>query len=595
MRNLLPFAGTATLSFIVGYALVGWRASDVPPTQRVFVSNFVSEQSTPDDSTRDSTSPARTQRVLALGDDLQGIEKGHAFYTALHKLDAGDLLAGAEQIAVLVKRLKANSEESASAVCAAWLEHWLEVDSSTALRWLEQSTLLDDLYEEQNGPSLLSALSGPRSAAFSVLARRHPDWTRQYLAAREPGPRRDIGVYQLHNELARRDPVKAKALLESFAGDANRAAAIQGYVAGLSVVDARAGFETVLAESAGPLRDELMQIVLRESSHRGVTTVRDLLDRIADPILRRRMVAEAALNIGWHSSDALLPWLMEEAQRPVPSGVTEEFDYWTRYVAQALTTTVNGDCIPAINWAASLENDPDRKLLCRMLDLASWEPAMARDWLTSHPAALQGKALDNFSLSLARMARYDPTATCAWADALPPGPLRDRAQFQVALSSGGEGNIDQAMAAYRSVATEDPKGELARQLAMVLARQDGAIAAQWATGMKEGDIRSAALTAAAEQWTQDDPRGAALWIAALPPGMDRDRVVREYAAKVVFADPVTAAEWVTQVEDPGVRTSAAKAVFMTWNQEDPVASRTWLRALTGVEEEWRTQALSETR
>jgi hypothetical protein len=596
MRTLLPFAGTAALSFILGYTLMRWHAPEALPRQQSYVSDSVVKTSKPDDSTDASTSSARIQTILELGQDIQGIEKEHAFFTALQKLDAGDLLAGADQFADLLKRTRKTSQDKASAMCEAWLECWLELDSPTALRWIENSTLLDDLYQAQNGTSLLNILSGPQSAAFKVLARRHPDWTRQYLAAREVGPRRDIGIYQLHNELARKDPGKAKGLLESFAGDANRAAAIQGYVAGMSVVDARAGFETALSEPTGPLRDELMQIVLRETSRRGVASVRELLDRIADPVLRRRMVAEAALNISWHSREDPLPWLMEEAQRPAPPGGTEGYDYWTNYVGQALTTTVNGDCAPAVNWAASLENDPDRKLLHRILgNWASSNPAAARDWLSAHPSALEGKGLDSFSSSLARMARNDAAATRAWADALPPGALRDRAQFQIALSSGTEGNLDQAIAAYRSVSTSDPKGELAKQLAVVLTKQDGAIAAQWATGMKEGDVRSAAIAAVAEQWTQIDPRGSAQWIVTLPPGAVRDRAVREFAAKVVYAEPVTAAEWVAQVADPGVRTEAARLVFTIWNWEDPVASRVWLRSLPGVEEKWRTDALHNTK
>ena len=54
--------------------------------------------------------------------------------------------------------------------------------------------------------------------------------------------------------------------------------------------------------------------------------------------------------------------------------------------------------------------------------------------------------------------------------------------------------------------------------------------------------------------------------------------------KAVRADPETAAQWVEQVADPGLRSETAKTVFARWTIQDPVAARAWLRDLSGVEE-----------
>ena len=526
-----------------------------------------------------AASHERLQAVLALGEKNRGLAEDQALFAAVQKLDARDLLAGVDEFVALVKRRDELFNRAASPLCEAWFEHWLDVDTPGALRFLGTSPMLQELYNP-SGSSLLNRVDSAQGSAFKILARRQPEWTQQFLAAMKPGPQREVGVYQLLREVAQQDSAKAQQFLAGFTVGENRPAAVQGCVSGLVAGNVRAGFEVALAEAAGPFREELLKVAFRGAAERGIGTVRELLDRIDDPALRRRLAAEAVRQVGWESREDLLPWIMEETQR------TTAIEGWEAGAwGQALGQSSGTNVVAAADWAATLKSDPERKLLLSILGYVSG--AGLRDWLGGHASALDAPTLERLGYVMTNLARNDPEATREWAAALPAGPLRERAQFQVALSSGAEGNLSQAEAIYESLAARDTSGELAKQLATVLAVQDGAAAAEWAMRRPEGPARAAALKVVAEQWSQRDPRGAAVWLGQMPPGAEHDVAVREYAAKLAFLEPSAAAEWIEQVADPTMRGEAAVSVFFTWNYEDPVAAHAWLRALPGVDEKWR--------
>jgi hypothetical protein len=541
--------------------------------------------SEPADTSPDA-SKARIQAVITLSEKYRGLAEDHALFGALQKLDARDLLASADDFAARFKRESSPFGGQAVELAEAWTEHWLDLDAPAALRVLSSSALLKEVPEFH---SLSSRVNGVEGAIFKILARRQSAWLQEYLTGLKPGPQQEVGIYHLLREGAQQDAAKARRLLADFSAGANRPAAVQGYVTGLATVDFRASFDTAAAEPAGPFREELLKVGLREAASRGVGAVRELLERIDDPTLRRALGGEAALEIVWRSRDDPLPWLMEEAQRTPASAVPKSgFDFWNNHVAQALQTI--GSTAPAADWAMTLPNDPEKKLLLNIL--GDWrDPAGLRSWLTIHAVELDTTVLEKLGSALKNMIRTDAAGAGEWAAALPSGPLREQVQFQIALSSGAEGNLAQAAAAYESVAARDTTGALAKQLATVLATQDGAAAAEWAMGMPGGPARAAVVGAVAEQWSQRDPGGAAEWLEQMSSSAERDTAVREYAAKVVYADPAAAAEWVEQVADPDARAKAAEQVFYTWRFEDPVASHAWLRALPGVPEKWRADFL----
>lgn len=592
VRTLLPFTLAGLAGFGAGYAvtLFGRRetaeAEKQPAASSIIVAEPVAKKSRPASSA--AGSKERIATVLAMGEKQRGLAEDHALFVAISKLTAPDFLAGGAELLALFKKGDSPFGSPNLALAEAWMERWLEVDVAAALRFIGSST---SFIENPPGMSLRSRASSVQGGIFAVLARRQPGWTQQYLAALKPGPQRDVGVFQLLKECAQQNAAKSREVLASFSEGANRPAAVQGYVTGLTATDVRAGFDVAAAEPAGPFRKELLEVVFHKAAERGIGVVRELLDCVDDAELRRDLAADSALELSWRSRDDPLPWLMEEAQRtPLPAKSKGEFDRWTSYVTQALATS--GNVARAADWAATIANDPEKELLLGLL--GRWDQrddAGLRSWLASHADALNTSVLEKLGRTITDMARRDGIGTRAWAAALPHGPLREQAQFQIALSSGAEGDLAPAAAAYASVAGSDTSGALAKQLATILAKQDGSESAKWAMAMPNGPARAAAMAAVAEQWSQRDPRGAAEWLAQMPPGAERDSAVREYAAKVVYADPRAGAEWVEQVADPAARAKAAESVFWTWNHEDPIASRAWLRALPGVTETWRADFL----
>ncbi len=589
MRTLIAHALAGLVSVAAGFAIARSFRSE----NKVSASSFRSTSREPTEvsvPTSINDAPAesknRIHAVLTLGEKQRDLDEDRALFNALEKLDAHDLLAGADEFAALLKKQDSRFGGQPGELAEAWIERWLDVDGPGALRWLASSSVLD----ERNfaGSSMRNRVSGVPGSIFNVLARRHSEWLRGYLATLKPGKPRDVGIYQLLREGARLDEANARTLLAEYAESPNRAAAVQGCVSGLSEVDFRAGFDLGAAEPAGPFRKELLETALRESASRGTGAVGELLDRIDDPALRRELAAGAVLEISWRSRENPLPWIMEEAERSVPAAAAAgPYDTWNSNVAQAMREYVDAT---AADWAVTLPNDPEKRMFAGLLgEWVNHDGPGARAWLTEHAAELNTTAVEKLGGTITYMARTDADATRAWAAALPPGGLRELAQFQIALGAGAEGDIAQAAAAYGSVA--DPKGDLAKQLATVIAKQDGAAAAEWAMAMPDGPSRASAITAVARQWTRHDPRGAAEWLGRMPAGAEHDDAVREYATTVVFADPAAASEWVTQVADPNVRADAAAKVFGLWSLEDPMASRAWLRELPGVDEKWRTDFL----
>ena len=589
MRSLLPFALAALAGLGVGFATTRFGGTGpallagTPAAHSTVVAEPAAKMDRP--SSSPGGSKERIADVLSVGAKYRGLAEDHALFLAISKLEAPDFLAGADEMLALLMKADSPFGSRNLAVAEAWIEKWLEVDGTAALAFLGSSTKFKEV---PPGMSLINQVNSVQGGIFSVLARRQPVWTQQYLAALKPGPQRDVGVYQLLKESAQQNAAKSREILASFSEGANRPAAVQGYVTGLAARDVRAGFDVALAEAAGPFREGLFQVVLRSAAERGVGVVRELLDRIDDPALRRDLAGHSALELSWRSGDDLLPWLMEEAQRtPAASAANRGFDYWLTYVAQALGT--RGDVARAVDWAATLANDPEKKLLLNLL--SRWDETGLRSWLASHAELLDASVLEKLGRTIMDMARRDGAGTRAWAAALPSGALREQAQFQIALSSAAEGDVAPAVAAYASVAGNDTNGALAKQLAAVLAKQEGSAAAEWVMSLPNGQARAAAIGALAEQWSQRDPRGAAEWLGQMPPGAERDSAVGEYAAKVVYADPRAAAEWVAQVGDATARAKAAESVFWIWSNEDPIASRVWLRTLPGVDETWRADFL----
>ena len=592
MRHILPIAAAALASFVLGFAGIWWMDRASPPAGESRAVTLAPAQKSVPRVGRTDESPAaskeRIDAVIANYHKDSGPTRDHDLYAALRKLDARDFPAGAEAMLALLNPSPHWISGSNRELCEAWIDCWLDVDAPGALRFLGTSPFLEKIDQSMKGMRPEDRAYSLAGAPYQVLARWEPDWTFQYLAGKPPGADRDVGIYVLLEQTARQDSAKARQFLASFSDGVNRRDAVQGFVAGLSEGNARASFDVAMAEAAGPFRQQLLMTAMGGASSRGVATVSELLDRIDDPEFRRKLAARAVWGIANGSRENPLPWIVEESRRPaMVAGWKDQYDQWSGSIAGAVQ---GANVAAAADWAASLAEDSEKKTLGKIAYDWAWRnPDSLREWLEENASTLDATAMEKLSGGIERMTEEDAGAVRAWADSLPPGGLRDQVRFQIALDAGAKSDLARAASAYESVAANDLTGALAKQLATVLAKQDGSVAAEWAMRRPAGPARAAAITAVAGQWGQRDPHGAAAWIGQMPGGNDRDAAVREYAGKVVYADPAAAAEWVGQVADPSVRAEAAESVFWVWSMENPAASREWLRALTGVDEAWKVK------
>jgi len=111
-------------------------------------------------------------------------------------------------------------------------------------------------------------------------------------------------------------------------------------------------------------------------------------------------------------------------------------------------------------------------------------------------------------------------AARTWADALPPGDLRDSVQKQLARALAEQGEPAEAskvLAQFGGAA--DPK--IAADVAKSWARRDPQAAADWAIAQPAGAAQSGAIASVVRTWANDAPKGVGVWLAQFPPGEAR--------------------------------------------------------------------------
>ncbi|MDQ3622728.1 MAG: hypothetical protein M3463_09595, partial [Verrucomicrobiota bacterium] len=407
-----------------------------------------------------------------------------------------------------------------------------------------------------------------------------------------PKQERSKAIAIVFSELARQDPGKARRALEKFADPADRQQAMAGYVRGLASVDPRAAFEFALSAPEVSDRGALLREPIDQAAKQGTTPVREMLARVSDPALRRGLLDFAAFALSHQSKENPLPWMIEEASSQSSSRGSQSY-MWASYLAKNL---VAHDPVGGAEWALSLPKDGGRRVLENLFGMWAWVDSKAMlNWLAEKAPAAGSPLSARLSEIMVECAKSNPAQLHNWAEKLPPGTLRDHAQFQLALQHAGRGDLERARASYESVAPSDHSGELAKQFAKIFTAGNASAAAEWSLQRSEGPSRQGAIAVVAQEWARQDPGAAAAWIDRLPAGATRDAAIREYAAVAAHADGPPAAAWVEQVSDPAIRAQATEKLFFVWSREAPRDARAWLRGLTGVDEQWKADFLRRVR
>ena len=503
----------------------------------------------------------------------------HALAAALLRMEAGDFQASAEGVLEVLNRNN-GSLDSQAALAEAWLGRWLELDSVGALRFLEALPIFTTLQTHDNlGGSLSNRMRTSLGGGFTALARKQPEWLLKYLVGLPEGHARELGMYALLRGMAQGGVERARRVLMDLPKGKDRAAAVEGFVPELARTNPMAGLNLARSELEGPQRLELMRAVFDRTGLSGLNGVKALLDQITDPKVRRNCVVFALSAVAFDGRNNLLPFVKDESARMAAElGENADFPGWARYLPYAAK---GAQARAFAEWTLEFSADKNGEMLQHIArNWASQSPEEFAAWVRERAGALDAAQVTKLSAVIGALT-YNVEAARTLSEALPAGPLRDQARFQVAMEAGKKGDFTQAMEAYRSVAPTDAKGTLAGRLAGVLVGMDGAVAADWAGQQPPGKARDEALRVVAELWSMRDVRGAAQWLETLPAGAERDRAVRTYATTVVVADAQAASEWVSQVADPLVRRKTAETVFERWSIQDPVAARAWLGSLGG--------------
>ena len=195
--------------------------------------------------------------------------------------------------------------------------------------------------------------------------------------------------------------------------------------------------------------------------------------------------------------------------------------------------------------------------------VAAWaekEPTAAFDWARAHGLSLLDGMPQSLRNSIAEKApihmwetngnplttamRQKPDATLAWVLALPAGAERERYLAFIV------GNLDAAKAKpLLAELPPDAAAHIARQLS-----QDIDKAREWTESLPVGPMREQAWAALGA--TRANP-------LALPPGPDRDAMLRGFASAWVEREPAKSLDRVLEIADPALRRRTFDDVFWT--------------------------------
>jgi cytochrome c553 len=238
--------------------------------------------------------------------------------------------------------------------------------------------------------------------------------------------------------------------------------------------------------------------------------------------------------------------------------------------------------------------------------LADTDPVKALQTLQSLPTDLQNKAMPSY---LSTLARQDVNQAMSMAQALPEGDVRSNSLSNV-ISQWCSQDADAVLAWARTVQGKDRSQALSAVLsqktqedpdagvklfstlvssgleedrkvaensvssvAYGLYRQDPNSVAQWITQLGDEKLQTSAINQISSQWVSDDPVEASAWIKQLPIGDAKDHAVQYLISNIKSSDPESALAWALASGKENTRVNLATEVLRTWIKNDPVAGK----------------------
>ena len=126
--------------------------------------------------------------------------------------------------------------------------------------------------------------------------------------------------------------------------------------------------------------------------------------------------------------------------------------------------------------------------------------------------------------------------------------------------------------------TLDDKGTAAQAADNVggaLARVDLEEAKNWSAGLEE-ELQSGAVEGVIGHYASLDPVAASDWLDSLPPTINLDAAIRQFAWRSQRSEPALAADWIGQIQDTRRRDEMYRNVLSRWFRTDPASAEQWI-------------------
>ncbi len=118
-------------------------------------------------------------------------------------------------------------------------------------------------------------------------------------------------------------------------------------------------------------------------------------------------------------------------------------------------------------------------------------------------------------------------------------------------------------------------GDLFLRLATRWAEQDPEVAANWAIGLRENNLRQAAINQVMNAWGDQNPTAALEWLQGIPPGNSKQGATLSLGYEIARTDPVTALDLAAGLSPSQERDDLLTYSLRQWAYADSAAAQTW--------------------
>jgi len=382
--------------------------------------------------------------------------------------------------------------------------------SSSSLRFGVLST------QERSEPSFREAV-----AAEADLGAR-------FRAARSgaSSQRRQQDVRLWASDLLAEEIHSAMALVASMPGRRDREWAMRAVVARWGAVDAPGALSYVVAMANGPEKERLLAGVVEGMAAVSPETA----------VAALRQLPEAARV-------AALPQVLREMAARDPGAALRLHAELTVAGTSLSKATLRGIFQ---EWAAT---DPAGALRASLgLEDTGYQQTVIDQWAYENPTAAARAAMGDPRLLARAMeawARDDPRAASGYVASLSDPGMRSGAARAVARSWARASPVEAA-----AWAGAGPSAE----------------------GMDRGHL----LGEVVQQWVPKDPDATGRWLETLPQDLSRDVAVRYYAWKIEDMDAGAAVQWASTIRQEQLRVTQQETAARAWLKQDEPAARAWI-------------------